>query len=130
MLYVSALNYDKNGNKLWGITDTDDNITEFLSESEVKDALDKIGYTSIKGATYTGSRIKFERTTPLIVAIDNLDKGSTITLDIPTDGIVTYIICGVTGLGDGWYVKNKDGATTKLLKKYLLAHKDSIKVIE
>lgn len=130
MLYVSALSYDKNGNKLWGITDTDDNITEFLSESEVKDALDKIGYTSIKGATYTGSRIKFERTTPLIVAIGDLDKGSTITLDMPTDGIVTYTICGVTGLGDGWYVKNKDGATTKLLKKYLLAHKDSIKVIE
>ena len=130
MLYVSALNCDKNGNKLWGITDTDDNITEFLSESEVKDALDKIGYTSIKGATYTGSRVKFECTTPLIVAIDNLDKGSMITLDMPVDGIVTYTICGTTGLGDGWYVKNKGGVTTKLLKKYLLAHKDSIKVIE
>lgn len=127
MFYVSSLKYNKNAEKLWGITDTDDNVTEYFTEAEVRLIFDKIGYTSIKGATFTGSKIKFERVTPVIIKLSELEKGNTITLSMQ-DGVHNYTICGITGLGDGWVVK-ENGVSKKLLKKYLLEHKDIIKIV-
>lgn len=127
MFYVSAFKYDKNAEKLWGITDTDDNVTEYYTEAGVKFLFDRLGYTSIYGATFTGSRIHFECLTPVIIKLIELEKGDTITLSMP-DGVHTYTKCALLELGCGWYV-SENGNPTKLMKKYLLNHKDDIKIV-
>lgn len=121
MFYVSDIRHTIK-EILYGIKDTDDNSVEYFTKSQVLEMLKTIGFTTIKGATYTGSDIKFELTSPTIIAIDNLEKGSYFTLVWDNE----ELRCkkdGVLGTGNGWLVVKEDGRYLKLTKKVIL-HKN------
>ena len=69
MFYVSDIRHTIK-EILYGIKDTDDNSVEYFTKSQVLEILKTVGFTTIKGATYTGSDIKYELTSPTIIAID------------------------------------------------------------
>ena len=130
MFYVSGFKYDKAGNKLYGITDTDDNVTEFFNKSEIKDIFNTLGYTCIRGAVYTGSDIKFRITTPVIEYIDELPVGSYFGLVFNNSESHKYKKLGVSGALDGWLVEKDDMIRCKLSKKKLIADKENIRRIQ
>lgn len=127
MFYVSSLKYSIQGYKLWGITDTDDNVEEFYTEHEIIEIFKKIGYTSIKGATHTGSSIKFERLTLAIISIMDLSKDSSFKLNI-NGKVHEFIMIGQLASGDGWSVK-EGSDIKKLTKRWLYENRLSVSFI-
>lgn len=118
--------YSGNQSGKYGITDSVDNITEYYTEDELYSILQKIGFTSIKGIVYTGSKLKFRETTPVIETLSTLQKGT--KFKIRFDGVMhDYTMLGVTALDDGWFVMYK-GVQTTIKKKSLLRDKDMIDI--
>lgn len=122
MLYISKIDNSSAETK-FGITDTDDNVTEFCTKAQIKDILLIIGYTSIKGVVYTGSDLKIRVTTPLFEYINDLTNGSTFTLAF-ADGSRHFYkrLSELTG-AIGWAVVKDNKEQCKLTKKYLLETK-------
>lgn len=125
MFYVSKIQCNLDGDK-FGITDTDDNITEFYTKAEVKSIMAKIGYTSIKGAIYTGSDIKFRETSPAVEYINELPNGSCFTLVFSNSESHEYKKLSVLGTVNGWVVE-KDGIKCRLLMRDILSKKAVVK---
>lgn len=103
MLYISKIDHSSAETK-FGITDTDDNVTEFCTKAQIKDILPIIGYTSINGVVYTGSDLKIRVTTPLFEYINDLTNGSTFTLAFADGSRYSYKkLSELTG-ATGWAV--------------------------
>ena len=126
MFYISDINHTTTGIK-YGVTDTDDGVTEYYSKSDLYTVLNQIGFTKIKGVVHTGSDLKIRVTTPVIEYISNLPNGSNFKLN--TGSIIKeYKKLGESGLGNGWLV-NINNEQKCLLKAYLIKNKDKISII-
>ena len=127
MFYVSSVRYSNNGDKLYGIMDTSDDVEEFYSADQLHSILNKIGYTEIKGAVYTGSYVKCEAVTPVIVAISELPKYESFKLSI-NGKVFKFMKTGELSTGKGWHIT--EGKVPKTLtKQWLIENKDNVCIV-
>lgn len=121
MFYLSSISHNYPEVK-YGITDTVDNVTEFYTKVEVLEILKKIGFTSIKGVVFTGSDLKFRRTSPVIEYINSLQNGSFFTLVYNSVETVEYKKLSTLGALNGWVVE-ENGIRHRLTTDKILSNK-------
>lgn len=128
MLYFKDFVYDNKGNRKYEIADCETQQREIYTYEQIHQLLEKIGYTSIYGVVYSGSKFIFRKSTPAIMLIDLAPKGSTFRL-IVDNKVKTYTKVGDVLSSLGWYwraLQSIDGESGKLTRDYLLDHPDAI----
>lgn len=126
MFYVGDIRHTIKGIE-YGITDTNDNVTEYFNKESIYEILKILGYTAIKGVVHTGSGLRIRITTPIIEYINTVPNNSYFKLEI--EGVIcTFERLRELGTADGWLV-HKDGKLNKLFKKDLIQNKSKIKLV-
>lgn len=128
MLYFKDFVYDNRGNRKYEIVEYETQQNQVYTYEQVHQLLDRIGYTSVYGVVYTGSKIIFKRSTPAIMMIDMAPQGSTFRL-IVDNKVKTYTKVGDLLSSLGWYWKAlqpMDGESGKLTRDYLMDHPNAI----
>jgi hypothetical protein len=126
MLYVSEVL-----GRQYGITDTDDNVTEYLSDKQLYEVSQKLGFGVIKGARFSGSRFICRVTNPLIEQISELPNGVVFQLKISSDSVfISYKKIGELGDASGWQLEQVDDSSKNVVlkKSYLLKNKNGVEV--
>lgn len=127
MFYLSAL---KQGTlKKYCITDTEDGVTEALSEREVIQILDAIGRNGVRGILYNGKTISGRPTSPALEYLVKIPVG--MKIQISNIGINKESITGVLAsnpLGDKILIRR--GLMDKIVRRTDLLSPDVLVVAQ
>lgn len=127
MFYLSAL---KQGQlRKYCITDTEDGVTEALTERELIQVLDTVGHGGIKGITYNGHSVSGRPTSPAIEYLAKIPVGSKVNIN--NIGVSKESVTGVLAsspLGDKILIKR--GLLDKVLRRTDLLSPDVLVVAQ
>ena len=127
MFYLSAL---KQGTlKKYCITDTEDGITEALTERELIQVLDAIGHNGVRGIIYSGKTISGRPTSPAIEYLVKIPVGTRV--QISNIGINKESVTGVLAskpMGDKILIRR--GLLDKVIRRTDLLSPDVLVVAQ